>query len=53
VDEDIRTANRHIMELQSTVSSLSRQVSNLNTTVLAFKRDFSDALARIRDLEQH
>jgi len=53
VDEDIRTANRHIMELQSTVSSLSRQVSNLNTTVLALKRDLSDALARIRDLEQH
>jgi len=53
VDEEVRRTNKLIMELQSSVNSLNRQLSNLNTIVLGLRPDLSSATNRIRQLEHH
>ena len=52
VDEEVYRIDKLIMELQSSVNSLNRQLSNLNTIVLGLRRDLSSATNRIRELER-
>jgi len=52
LDKEIRGTDKLMMELQSSVNFLNRQVSNLNTTVLNLRRDLSRATDKIKELER-
>jgi len=53
LDKEVRGTNKLMMELQSSVNFLNRQISNLNTTMLNLRRDPSRATDRIKELEHH
>jgi len=51
VDEDVCRLDKVIIELQSSVNSINRQLSNQNTVVLGLNRDLASANKKIRELE--
>jgi len=51
VDEDVRRLDKVIIELQSSVNSINRQLSNQNTVILGLKHDLASANKKIRELE--
>jgi len=51
VDEDVRRLDKIIIELQSSVNSINRQLSNQNTVILGLKHDLASANKKIRELE--
>jgi len=51
VDEDIYRVDKVIIELQSSVNSINRQLSNQNTVILGLKHDLVSANKKIRELE--
>ena len=50
-DEDVRRLDKVIIELQSSVNSINRQLSNHNTVILGLKHDLASANKKIRELE--
>jgi len=52
VDEDVRRLDKVIIELQSLVNSINRQLSNQNTVILGLKHDLASANKKIRELER-
>jgi len=52
VDEDVRRLDKVIIELQSSVNSINRQLSNQNTVILGLKHDLAIANKKIRELER-
>jgi len=52
VDEDVRRLDKVIIELQSSVNSINRQLSNHNTVILGLKHDLASANKKIRELER-
>jgi len=51
IDEDVRRLDRVIIELQSSVNSITRQISNQNNVILALRHDLACANKKIRELE--
>jgi len=52
IDEDGRRLDRIIIELQSSVNSITRQLSNQNTIILGLRHDLASANKKIRELER-
>jgi len=52
VDEEVRRLDKVIIELQSSVNSINRQLSNQNTIILGLKHDLASANKKIRELER-
>jgi len=52
VDEDVRRLDKVIIELQSSLNSINRQLSNQNTVILGLKHDLASANKKIRELER-
>ena len=52
IDEDVRRLDRIIIELQSSVNSITRQLSNQNTIILGLSHDLASANKKIRELER-
>ena len=52
IDEDVRRLDRIIIELQSSVNSITRQLSNQNTIILGLRHDLASANKKIRELER-
>jgi len=53
VDKDVRRLDKVIIELQSSVNSINRQLSNQNTIILGLKHNLASANKKIRELERH
>jgi len=53
IDEDIRRLDRVIIDLQSSVNSIIRQLSNHNMVILGLRHDLASANKKIRELERH
>jgi len=53
IDENVRRLDRVIIELQSSVNSVTRQLSNQNTIILGLRHDLASANKKIRELERH
>jgi len=51
VDEDVRRLDKVIIELESSVNSINRQLSIQNTVILGLKHDLASANKKIRELE--
>jgi len=43
IDEDVRRLDRVIIDLQSSVNSITRQLSNHNTVILGLRQDLASA----------
>jgi len=52
IDEDIRRLDRVIIDLQSSVNSITRQLSNHNTVILGLRHDLASADKKIKELER-
>jgi len=52
IDEDVRRLDRVIIYLQSSVNSITRQLSNHNTVILGHRHDLASANKKIRELER-
>ena len=52
IDENVRRLNRVIIELQSSVNSITRQLSNQNTIILGLRHDLASSNKKIRELER-
>ena len=52
IDENIRRLDRVIIELQSLVNSITRQLSNQNTVILGLRHDLASANKKTRELER-
>ena len=52
IDEDVRRLDRVIIDLQSSVNSITRQLSNHNTVILGLRHDLASANKKIRELER-
>ena len=52
VDEDVRRLGKIIIELQSSVNSINRQLSNQNAVMLGLNRDLASANKKIMELER-
>ena len=50
--EDVRRLDKIIIELQSSVNSITRQLSNQNTVILGLRHDLASANKKIRELER-
>jgi len=50
IDEDVRRLDRVIIDLQYSVNSITRQLSNHNTVILGLRHDVASAKKKIRDL---
>ena len=50
IDEDVRRLERVIIDLQSSVNSITRQLSNQNTIILGLRHDLASANKKIREL---
>jgi len=48
IDEDVRRLDRVIIDLQSSVNSITRQLSNHNTVILGLRHDIASAIRRSR-----
>jgi len=53
IDKDVRRLDRIIIELQSSVNSITRQLSNQNTVILGLRHDLASANKKIWELERH
>ena len=53
IDEDVRRLDRVIIELQSSINTITRQLSNQNTVILGLRYDLASANKKIRELERH
>ena len=49
VDEDVHRLDKVIIELQSSVNFINRQLSNQNTVILGLNRDLASANKKIRE----
>jgi len=52
IDEDVRRLDRVIIDLQSSVNSITRQLSNHNTVILGLRHDLASANKKIKELER-
>ena len=52
IDEDVRRLDRVIIDLQSSINSLTRQLSNHNTIILGLRQDLANANKKIKKLER-
>jgi len=52
VDEDVCRLDKVIIELQSSVNSITRQLSNQNTVILGLRHDLASANKKIWELER-
>jgi len=52
IDDDVHRLDRVIIELQSSVNSITRQLSNQNTIILGLRHDLANANKNIRELER-
>jgi len=52
IDEDVRRLDRVIIDLQSSVNSITRQLSNHNTIILGLRHDLARANKKIKELER-
>jgi len=52
IDKDVRRLDRVIIELQSSVNSIGRHLSNQNTIILGLRHDLASANKKIRELER-
>jgi len=52
IDEDVRRLDRVIIELQFSVNSITRQLSNQNTIILGLRHDLASANKKIKELER-
>jgi len=52
IDEDVRRLDRVIIDLQASVNSITRQLSNHNTVILGLRHDLASANKKIRELER-
>jgi len=52
IDEDVRRLDRVIIDLQSSVNSITRQLSNHNTVILGLRQDLASANKKIKELER-
>ena len=52
IDEDVRRLDRVIIDLQSSVNSITRQLSNHSTVILGLRHDLASANKKIRELER-
>jgi len=52
IDEDVRRLDRVIIDLQSSINSLTRQLSNHNTIILGLRQDLASANKKINELER-
>ena len=52
IDEDVRRLDRVVIDLQSSVNSITRQLSNHNTMILGLRHDLASANKKIRELER-
>jgi len=53
IDEYVRRLDRVIIDLQSLVNSITRQLSNHNTVILGLRHDLASANKKIKELERH
>ena len=51
VDEDVRRLDKVVIELQSSVNSINRKLSNQSTVILGLNRDLASANKKIRELQ--
>jgi len=51
IDEDVCRLDRVIIDLQSLVNSITRQLSNHNTVILGLRHDLASANKKIKELE--
>jgi len=52
IDEDVHGLDRVIIDLQSSVNSITRQLSNQNTIILGLRHDLASANKKIMELER-
>jgi hypothetical protein len=52
IDEDVRRLDRVIINLQSSVNSITGQLSNHNTVILGLRQDLASANKKIKELER-
>jgi len=52
IDEEVRRLDRIIIDLQSSINSLTRQLSNHNTIILGLRQDLASANKKIKELER-
>ena len=52
IDEEVRRLDRVIIDLQSSINSLTRQLSNHNTIILGLRQDLASANKKIKELER-
>jgi len=52
IDEDVRRLDRVIIDLQSSVNSITRQLSNNDTIILGLRHDLASANKKIKELER-
>jgi len=52
IDEDVRRLDRVIIDIQSSVNSITRQLSNHKTVILGLRHDLASANKKIRELER-
>jgi len=52
IDEDVRRLDKVIIELQSSINSFTRQLSNQNTVMLGLRHDLACTNKKIRELER-
>ena len=52
IDEDVRRLDRVIIDLQSSVNSITRQLSNHNTVILGFRHDLASANKKMKELQR-
>ena len=52
IDEEVCRLDRIIIDLQSSINSLTRQLSNHNTIILGLRQDLASANKKIKELER-
>jgi len=52
IDEDVRRLDRVIIDLQSSVNSITMQLSNHNTVILGLRHDLASVNKNIREVER-
>ena len=52
IDEEVRRLDRIIIDLQSSINSLTRKLSNHNTIILGLRQDLASANKKIKELER-
>ena len=51
IHEEVRRLDRVIIDLQSSINSLTRQLSNHNIVILGLRQDLASANKKIKELE--